>query len=310
MDHDGLGGRGNHPSLERPAGSTVGPARIRPVAVCDCRGAPGRASDPGPTVPAERSLRRFCRGGGLVCGCGLLRRARARRVAGYREDAFRRIGRRCQHLCACRTVTRSLGPVRPDGNTGYRARAGTATRAFRSVVGLCPRADPSRREAQGGGIAVAGAGAIRPGGRNGFPIWPVVSRAVLPHPVVSVAGTGFVGGVVSLSAQGGGGRGGEGELRKAIYASGTAAALFLVLNWALANSLPEAWRNWRYSRAIELDPTNQPRLVSFAVTPEVYPHAQTELQDLRLIADHGNEAPYLLHARTGSNRSEQRGTRS
>jgi len=98
-------------------------------------------------------------------------------------------------------------------------------------------------------------------------------------------------------------------LRKAIYASGTAAALFLVLNWALANSLPEAWRNWRYSRAIELDPTNQPRLVSFAVTPEVYPHAQTELQDLRLIDDHGTQAPYLLHARTGSNRSEQRGTR-
>lgn len=98
-------------------------------------------------------------------------------------------------------------------------------------------------------------------------------------------------------------------MRKGIHASSTIVALLVVVMAALASSLPEAWRNWRYSRAVELEPSEQPRLASIVVTPEVYAHAQTDLQDLRVIDDQGSQVPYVLHARTGSSRSEARDTR-
>lgn len=73
--------------------------------------------------------------------------------------------------------------------------------------------------------------------------------------------------------------------------------------WGLAllttATLPPAWKNWQYSRAVEVEPTARPRLVGAVIPPEVYARARVGLADLRLIDDRSNEVPYLLRIRQG-----------
>lgn len=70
---------------------------------------------------------------------------------------------------------------------------------------------------------------------------------------------------------------------------------------ALADAgLPAAWKNWHYSRAIELTPTNATRLVSVAVPLELYPHATPWLADVRVIDDRGGQVPYASFRSEGT----------
>jgi hypothetical protein len=62
-----------------------------------------------------------------------------------------------------------------------------------------------------------------------------------------------------------------------------------------AAPLPSAWQHWRYSREIEVQPTETPRLISVVLPQDVYLHAETSLADVRVIDDAGNEAPYAPH---------------
>ncbi len=69
------------------------------------------------------------------------------------------------------------------------------------------------------------------------------------------------------------------------------------------SDLPKAWGHWRYARAIELPATNQPRLVSIAIPPDVFPRSKRDLADVRIIDDRGAEVPYARFMRLGSSNS-------
>jgi hypothetical protein len=85
---------------------------------------------------------------------------------------------------------------------------------------------------------------------------------------------------------------------------GALVALALSAMSVLAgSSLPKAWSHWRYLRPIELTATNQPRLVSIAIPPNVYPHSRSDLGDVRVIDNLGEEVPYARFMRLGSNNS-------
>jgi hypothetical protein len=79
------------------------------------------------------------------------------------------------------------------------------------------------------------------------------------------------------------------------------AAIVLAAGVTLAATpLPHAWRNWRYSRAIEIPSTDSERLAAVIVPQDAYLHAQTGLPDIRLIDDRGSEVPFLRYAFEGS----------
>ncbi len=82
------------------------------------------------------------------------------------------------------------------------------------------------------------------------------------------------------------------------------AAIVLTAGMTLAATPPpRSWKNWRYSRAIELPSTGAARLVGIIVPQEVYEHSQLNLSDIRLIDDAGTEVPYTSYIRRGSTNS-------
>ncbi len=78
------------------------------------------------------------------------------------------------------------------------------------------------------------------------------------------------------------------------------AVLAGALRLLAAGPLPEAWRHWRYFRAISLPPASTLRLVSVALPPEIFAHAQPDLADIRVIDDLGTGVPYARITRRGS----------
>ena len=85
-----------------------------------------------------------------------------------------------------------------------------------------------------------------------------------------------------------------------------AMALALCAATALAYSaLPGAWKNWRYSRAIEIAPTDAPRLVEATVADEVFLRSKPSLEDLRIIDEQGNETPYTIFTLDGGKKIER-----
>jgi uncharacterized protein DUF3999 len=72
-----------------------------------------------------------------------------------------------------------------------------------------------------------------------------------------------------------------------------------------ATPLPHAWRNWRYSRAIQLPSTDSTRLAAVIVPQDAYPHSQIWLPDMRIIDDAGSEVPYARYAKEGSASSKE-----
>ena len=88
--------------------------------------------------------------------------------------------------------------------------------------------------------------------------------------------------------------------------SGTlGVALFAGFVMLAATPLPSAWKHWRYSRAIELAPTDATRLGSVVAPLDLYSHAQPWLADVRVIDDQGAEIPYVSfqHEGTSNGRS-------
>ncbi len=84
-----------------------------------------------------------------------------------------------------------------------------------------------------------------------------------------------------------------------------AAAILLAAGLTVAATpLPRAWKNWRYSRAIELPSTDSTQLAGIIVPQDAYPHAQTSLPDVRIIDENGSEAPFVRYAREGSTSSK------
>jgi hypothetical protein len=70
------------------------------------------------------------------------------------------------------------------------------------------------------------------------------------------------------------------------------------------SALPELWKHWRYSRAIELPVTEAPRLMETTIADEIYLRAQLSLEDLRVIDGQGNEVPYTTFVLDGAKKTE------
>jgi hypothetical protein len=79
--------------------------------------------------------------------------------------------------------------------------------------------------------------------------------------------------------------------------------LLAALAMLAAAPLPSAWKHWRYSRVIEVSPTDATRLVSVVAPPDLYTRTDTGLADLRVIDEHGAEIPYVIFQRLGSSKS-------
>jgi hypothetical protein len=75
-----------------------------------------------------------------------------------------------------------------------------------------------------------------------------------------------------------------------------AAALFLVAGvfplFADSN-VPDAWRPWRYSRAINVEDSSGP--VRIDIPFDLYANAETNLADIRIIDETGAETPYISY---------------
>ncbi|MGA7854413.1 MAG: DUF3999 family protein [Candidatus Acidiferrales bacterium] len=76
--------------------------------------------------------------------------------------------------------------------------------------------------------------------------------------------------------------------------------LFAALAILAAAPLPSAWKHWRYSRAIELSPTDAQRLVSVVAPLDMYAHAKPWLGDVRVIDDQGAEVPFVIFRQVGT----------
>jgi uncharacterized protein DUF3999 len=59
------------------------------------------------------------------------------------------------------------------------------------------------------------------------------------------------------------------------------------------SSVPDAWRAWRYSRAIELTNPSAPARVDIPF--DLYRHSEHDLSDVRIIDDSGAETPFLVY---------------
>jgi uncharacterized protein DUF3999 len=69
------------------------------------------------------------------------------------------------------------------------------------------------------------------------------------------------------------------------------------------SALPDIWKHWRYSRAIELPATDTTRLVEATITDEIYLRSQLSLEDLRVIDGQGNEIPYTKFVLDGAKKT-------
>ncbi len=90
-------------------------------------------------------------------------------------------------------------------------------------------------------------------------------------------------------------------MRRGVLIMGVIGAALLASFATLADTrLPAAWKNWHYSRAIELTPTSSPQLVSVVTPLDIYPHAMPWLADGRVIDDQGAEVPYVSFRNEGT----------
>jgi hypothetical protein len=80
-------------------------------------------------------------------------------------------------------------------------------------------------------------------------------------------------------------------------ASAPAVTLLAVLVTLAAGALPSSWEHWRYSRAIEIAPTDAAQLLGVVVPLDVFFHDKSAPNDLRVIDDQGTETPYILFKR-------------
>jgi uncharacterized protein DUF3999 len=89
-------------------------------------------------------------------------------------------------------------------------------------------------------------------------------------------------------------------LHRAAPRRATSVALLAAVASLGATPLPTAWRNWHYSRSIELPPADTARLASVTVPEDVFRESTAPLPDLRVIDDAGAEIPYVVRTREGS----------
>ena len=71
-------------------------------------------------------------------------------------------------------------------------------------------------------------------------------------------------------------------------------SLIAIVAPALADSdIPDAWRAWRYSRAIEVTNPSSPARIDIPF--DLYSHSEHDLSDVRIIDESGAETPFLFY---------------
>jgi hypothetical protein len=66
---------------------------------------------------------------------------------------------------------------------------------------------------------------------------------------------------------------------------------------ALPADLPDKWRWWRYSRAVQTLATEGDAPAEVSLPWDMYPHCQPGCEDVRIVNSNGQEVPYVLQAR-------------
>ena len=66
---------------------------------------------------------------------------------------------------------------------------------------------------------------------------------------------------------------------------------------ALPADLPDKWRWWRYSRAVQILAAEGDAPAEVSLPWEMYPHCQPGCEDVRIVDSNGQEVPYVLQAR-------------
>jgi len=83
---------------------------------------------------------------------------------------------------------------------------------------------------------------------------------------------------------------------------GFAFLVLLAAAAALAASLPDQWRAWKYSREIS---SGHPGALNYiTVRPDVLAHSAENISDLRILDESGMEAPYVLRTSIGVAKTE------
>ena len=72
------------------------------------------------------------------------------------------------------------------------------------------------------------------------------------------------------------------------------AGIIGVLAWPA--DLPDKWRSWRYSRALQILVTEGDAPAEVSLPWEMYPHCQPGCEDVRIVNSNGEEVPYVLRA--------------
>ena len=78
---------------------------------------------------------------------------------------------------------------------------------------------------------------------------------------------------------------------------------------ALPADLPDKWRSWRYSRAVQILVTEGDAPAEVSLPWEMYPHCQPGCEDVRIVNSNGEEVPYVLQARHAPRNLEEHAAR-
>ena len=78
---------------------------------------------------------------------------------------------------------------------------------------------------------------------------------------------------------------------------------------ALPADLPDKWRWWRYSRAVQITATEGDAPAEVSLPWEMYPHCQPGCEDVRIVNSNGQEVPYVLQATHAPRNLEERAAR-
>ena len=78
---------------------------------------------------------------------------------------------------------------------------------------------------------------------------------------------------------------------------------------ALPADLPDKWRSWRYSRAVQILVTEDDAPAQVSLPWEMYPHCQPGCEDVRIVNSNGEEVPYVLQARHAPRNLEEHAAR-
>jgi hypothetical protein len=78
---------------------------------------------------------------------------------------------------------------------------------------------------------------------------------------------------------------------------------------AFAAELPDKWRRWRYSRAVQTSQTDSDSPAEVLLPWEMYAHCQPGCQDVRITNSSGEEVPFLLQGRRATRNMEEHAAR-